>query len=393
MTERPALQITPPPFFDDPALRAVLAALPEARVVGGAVRDAIAGRAVTDIDLAIPFPPEVVIRALEGARLKHAPTGLQHGTVTAISRGRGYEVTTLRTDERTDGRHAEVAWITDWQQDAARRDFTINAMSMRQDGAVFDYFGGLADLHAGRLRFVGDPVRRIGEDYLRVLRFFRFYARYAAHAPDNATCRALRDAAPAMCRLSPERVWSELKRILATPEPVQAVALMQELGILGAILPGTTDLEAFTRLVKAGAPADPLLRLSALFPAAPDLAEPLKLSRGEAHTLGALAGPVPDPGWSDDELRRALTGASQEALSGRAWLQGAGPEWAALRARIGATIPPVFPLHGRDAVALGVAPGPDVGRLLGAVRGWWLEGGCVAGAAACRAELASKVGR
>ena len=393
MTEAPTLHIAPPPFLDDPALQAVLAALPRARVVGGAVRDAVAGRPVSDIDLATPDPPDAVIHALGQAGLKHAPTGLQHGTVTAISGGCGFEVTTLRTDERTDGRHAEVAWTTDWQQDAARRDFTINAMSMRPDGAVFDYFGGLPDLHAGRLRFVGDPARRIEEDYLRVLRFFRFYARYAAHPPDAATTHALRHAVPALPRLSTERVWSELKRILATPEPVQALVLMDELGILDVILPGAKDLAAFTRLVQAGAPPDPLLRLTALYPAAPDLAGPMKLSRPEAQTLAALAGPAPDPAWSAPELRRALTTASPAALIGRTWLQPQSPEWAALRSRIAATPTPVFPLHGRDALAFGLPAGPEIGLALEAVRHWWLEGGCVADAAACRAQLASRVAR
>ncbi len=175
-----------PAFLADPSLRSVLAALPEARLVGGSVRDAVVGREVADIDLATPRRPEAVMQALRDAGLKAVPTGIEHGTVTAVAGGRGFEVTTLRRDVATDGRHAVVAFTDDWQQDAARRDFTINAMSMTPDGAVFDYFGGREDLHAGRVRFVGDAATRIAEDYLRVLRFFRFHARYGLGAPDPA---------------------------------------------------------------------------------------------------------------------------------------------------------------------------------------------------------------
>lgn len=386
----PAGWVEPPAWLREAGLQAVLAALPGARVVGGAVRDSLAGRAVHDVDLATPYPPERVMAALAAAGLKHVPTGLQHGTVTAISGGRGFEVTTLRTDERTDGRHAEVAWTTDWQQDAARRDFTINAMSMRPDGAVFDYFGGRADLAQGRVRFVGDPVQRIAEDYLRVLRFFRFHARYAAGPPDPVTEAALRQGAAGLDRLSVERVWTELKRILETPEPVAALRLMERLGVLAAVLPGHAPLDRIAWLVDSGAPPDPLLRLVTLDPD-PGLAARLKLSRAEAMTLEAYAGVAPDPAWSDNSLRRALADVPAEVLVGRAWLAGgAGPGWAGLRARIAAMPRPVFPLHGRDAMQLGMPAGPAVGVLLAAVRAWWMAGGCRASAAECRAELARR---
>ncbi len=383
-----------PDFLADPALQAVLTALPTARLVGGAVRDALLRREVADVDLAIPEPPDEVIRQLDAAGLKHAPTGLKHGTVTAISGGRGFEVTTLRTDERTDGRHAEVAWTPDWREDAARRDFTINAMSMRPDGAVFDYFGGLGDLAAGRLRFVGAPAQRIAEDYLRVLRFFRFLARYARLPPDPATLQALQDAVPHLRRLSSERVWSELKRILAAPDPVGAIRLMAELGVLEAVLPGGSNPDALARLVRAGAPNDPLLRLMALDPAAPKRADALKLSKAEAATLAGLAGPPPDPAWDDDALRRALVATPAVSLIGRSWLAaGADGDAALLRARLAAMPAPVFPLAGRDAVRLGVPAGPAVGALLAEVRAWWMAGGCVADAASCRAELNRRAGR
>ena len=393
MTVQPALRIAPPAFLSDPALQAVLAILPGARLVGGCVRDAIAGRAVADIDLATPSPPDAVTRALQAGGLRAVPTGLDHGTVTAVSGGRGFEVTTLRRDQATDGRHAQVAWTADWQEDAARRDFTMNAMSMLPDGAVYDYFDGAADLRAGRVRFVGDPAARIAEDYLRILRFFRFHARYGHGEPDPAALDALRDGVPGLARLSPERVWSELKRILATADPRGAIRLMDGLGVLPAVLPGLFDLARLNRLLEASGPADALLRLAALTPGAGlDLAARLRMSVAERDRLVALAGPPPALGMDDDALRRLLADAPPGALPGRAWLAGdAGPDWAALRARLAGLPRPVFPLEGRDAVALGVPPGPLVGDLLRGVRAWWVDGGCRAAAPACRAELARRV--
>ncbi len=273
MNEAPALHIRPPEFLADPRLRAVLTALPEARVVGGAVRDALAERPIADpgadIDLATPRPPHDIVRALTKAGIRAVPTGISHGTVTAVIGGRGFEVTTLRRDVETDGRHASVAFTEDWRVDAARRDFTINAMSMTADGAVFDYFNGIADLHAGAVRFVGDAATRIAEDYLRILRFFRFHARYGTGAPDPAALAAIRAGVGGLAILSVERVWSELQRILAAPDPSGAVALMAELGVLAAVLPEGADPGKLARLVAAGAPADPILRLAALLTGTP----------------------------------------------------------------------------------------------------------------------------
>ena len=387
MTEPPALRIAPP-FLSDPALRPVLAALPEARVVGGAVRDAIAGLPVADVDLATPLPPEHVTRALTAAGLRVVPTGIDHGTVTAVSGGRGFEITTLRRDQATDGRHARVAWTDDWRADAARRDFTINAMSMTPAGAVFDYFSGVADLHARRVRFVGDAATRIAEDYLRVLRFFRFFARYGG-VPEAGAVAAIAAGVPGLSLLSAERVWSELKRILAAPDPRASLALMAELGVLGAVLPEAFSLPRLDQLIAAGAPADPLLRFSALFDGdAEALAARLRLSTAEAERLLAIrAAPLASPEMDDAALRRLLADTPADALIDRLWLEGRD---GSLRARL-ATMPrPIFPLAGRDAVALGVAPGPQVGRLLREVRQWWLAGGCVADADACRAELSRR---
>jgi poly(A) polymerase len=391
MSDAPVLRLTPlPAFLQEPALAAVMRALPEARVVGGAVRDTLAERPVEEIDLATPRTPQQVTEALQACGIRAVPTGLDHGTVTAVVNGRGFEVTTLRRDVETDGRHAVVAFTDDWQADAARRDFTINAMSMTRAGEVFDYFGGVADLRAGIVRFVGDPATRIAEDYLRILRFFRFLARYAAGPPDAAALPAIRAGVPGIAELSPERVWSELSRILKAPDPRVAIGSMAELGVLAAVLPEGTDPARLANLVGAGAPADALLRLAALLTGdAATVAARLRLSTTERDRLQALrAGPVPRPGDDDASLRRLLADEEREVLIGRCWLAGdASPGWRALRSRLAALPRPMFPLEGRDVLALGEPEGPRVGVLLRAVRQWWLEGGCIADREACRAEL------
>ena len=374
----------------DPALRAVLGVLPEARLVGGAVRDTLAGLAVHDIDLATPRTPQAIMTALREAGLKAVPTGIAHGTVTAVVDHRGFEITTLRRDIATDGRHAVVAFTDDWREDAARRDFTINAMSMAADGQVFDYFNGVEDLRVGRLRFVGDPGSRIAEDYLRILRFFRFWARFATQPPDAATHAALQAGIPGLARLSVERVWNELSRLLATPDPMPAIMLMDELGVLGAIIPEGAVPARLAGLVAAGAPADPLLRLAALLTDnAASLVARLRLSSAERKKLIALSElPSPMPDLDDNALRRMLADTPADILIGRTWLAGINePVWDQLRARL-ATFPvPRFALEGRDAVALGVPPGTRVGDLLRQVRLWWLAGGCTAPPDRCRAEL------
>jgi len=377
-------------FLSDPAVASLFAALPDARAVGGCVRDALARQPIADIDLATPLPPDAVASALAAAGIRAIPTGLDHGTITALIDGRGFEVTTLRRDVVTDGRHAEVAWTDDWQVDAARRDFTINAMSMTPDGTLFDYFGGQADLRAGRVRFVGDAALRVAEDHLRVLRFFRFHARYGTGAPDADALAAVAAGAASVARLSVERVWSELKRILAAPDPAASVALMDRLGVLAFVLPEGADPAALARLRAAGAPPDPILRLGALLTGDPAaLATRLRLSHAEADRLRALRAPPLTPDASDAALRRALAVDAAGTLIDRTWLAGrTGPAWNRLRTRLATTPRPVFPLEGRDVLAAGLPPSPRVGQLLRAVEGWWMKGGCVADAAACRAELA-----
>jgi poly(A) polymerase len=312
-------------LFSDEALIAVLAALPRARLVGGCVRDLLAGVDISDIDLAAPDPPDIIITALNKAGLRAIPTGLAHGTVTALSDGRPFEITTLRRDIATDGRHATIAFTEDWQADAARRDFTCNALSMARDGAIFDYFTGITDLRAGHIRFVGDPATRIAEDYLRILRFFRFHARFGIGEPDPAALDAIAANVHGLATLSGERIWSELRRLLTLPDPAPTLALMQKTGVLHALLPAA-DLLAITRLVTAKAPADPLLRLAAL------LATP-------AHATRAAE-------------RWHLSTADRDHL-----------------------------------LALLAAPGPAMGELLRDLRAWWLARFCLPDHAACLDEL------
>ncbi len=379
MSEPPAFHIAPPAILRDPAVARVLAALPEARLVGGCVRDALAGRPIADIDLATPRLPEAVIAALRDADIAVVPTGLAHGTVTVVVDGRPIEITTLRRDVATDGRHATVAFTTDWRADAARRDFTINAMSMDAAGNVWDWFGGRDDLARGVVRFVGDPATRIAEDYLRALRFFRFHARYGRAAPDAAALAAIRAAVSGLAILSAERVWSELKRILGAPDPREAVRLMAETGVLAAVLPEATARDRLDALVAAGAPADPLLRLAALCPGADvaRLAGRLKLSGAEAASLAALADPAPE---GDERVwRAALASRGPEALAAAAWLaeaEGRPGDWDGRRTWIAATPRPVFPLRGADVLAEGVPPGPRVGAILAALERRWTEAGC-----------------
>ncbi len=382
----------------DPDLVPILSALPRARLVGGCVRDSLAGRPIADIDLATPDPPDRILAALAAAGLHAVPTGIAHGTVTALSGGRPFEITTLRRDEETDGRHARVAWTDDFCQDAARRDFTINAMSLDQSGTLHDYFGGAADLAAGRVRFVGDPAGRIAEDYLRVLRFFRFYGRYGIEPPDRHAASAIAAAAmpPAsgLARLSAERVWSEVRRILQIPDPSGSLSLMAELGVLAACLPEATNIAALRRLVAIGAPADPILRLAALATGSlTALADRLRLSNAERERLNALrASPAPDPADSDAELRRRLAMEPAGILLDRTWLAGdAGMDWQGLRDRLAAMPVPSFPLEGRHALALGASPGPHIGKALRRVRHWWMEDGCRAGEAALLRHLQAEL--
>jgi poly(A) polymerase/tRNA nucleotidyltransferase (CCA-adding enzyme) len=362
------------------------AAIPEARIAGGAVRDMLLGQPVSDVDFASPLSPEAVMQRLGAAKIKTVPTGLAHGTITAIIGRRNFEITTLRRDIETDGRHAVIAFTDNWKEDAARRDFTINAMSMTREGTVFDYFGGQDDLRTGRIRFVGDAQTRIREDYLRILRFFRFYARYAKAEPEPDAITAITQCRDGISKLSKERIWSELKNILAAPYPGAAVALMQSGGILPLILPEGVNLPAFNRLLSYHAPADPLMRISALY--AGDIQKlglRLKLSVNELVKLFVYRMPNKlHPNATDVHLRRALAEDTAEFLISKTWLaQTDEPGWPELRDRIAATPRPEFPLQGRDIVALGISAGPRIGEILNHTRRWWKFQGCTADFETC----------
>jgi poly(A) polymerase len=398
-SDRAAERIAPQPWMTEPAPRAVLAALGGAvRFVGGCVRDALLGRAVGDIDIATPLEPDVVMRRLDAAGIKAVPTGLAHGTVTAVVPPRHFEITTLRRDVETDGRHARVAFTADWAADAARRDFTMNALFLDADGNVFDPVGGLADLRAGRVRFVGDAATRIREDVLRVLRFYRFHAHYGRGDADDAARAACRALAHLLPTLSGERVAAELLKLLAAPDPLPALRLMQTDGVLIELLPEARRLERLAALVPLEPSPEPLRRLGALIDDAATVAERLRLSAAQRDRLLGLAAP-PWPVHLDGDARsqrRALHHLGAEGYRDivlvRAAESGAAARARTLLALAESWRPIEFPLKGRDVTALGVAAGPEIGRVLAEIEAWWEEGDFRADRRACLDALRKRVG-
>jgi len=407
-------RLAPQDWMTAPATLAVLRALTgggaAARFVGGCVRDACIGRAVKDIDIATDARPERVMELLKAAGIHAVPTGIEHGTVTAVSDHRPHEITTLRRDVSTDGRRAVVAFTDDWRADAARRDFTFNAMSCTAEGELFDYFDGRADLAVGRVRFVGDADTRIREDVLRLLRFFRFNAHYGRPPLDEAGLDACTRLATMLPSLSGERLAQETLRLLAAPNPVAIVALMAERGILAAYLAEARRvavLQALVTIEGITLGADPVRRLAALIDggavAALAVAERLRLSVAQRERLVALAAPVANlkPDLSLAERRRAfnrLDDALRADLVLLGWATAsAGADgkldrrdtenWQALLADARAWQRRVLPVKGRDALALGAKPGPGLGALLDALEAWWEAGDFAADRAQCLAEL------
>lgn len=390
-----------------PATRKVMAALTTggqpARFVGGCVRDSLLGRPIADIDIATTMVPPAVMEAVTAAGLKAVPTGIDHGTVTVIADGQPFEVTTLRRDVATDGRHAVVAFTEDWKQDASRRDFTINALSADQNGQLFDYFGGVADACAGRIRFVGDPVRRIEEDVLRLLRFFRFYAQFGRPPADPAALEACAVMAGRIGSLSGERVRVEVLKLLATANPMESWGLMIETGVAAHTIgePGDIGLLAGLVSVESGSGAEPVRRLAALLTgglaAATALADRLRMSRAERDRLAASA----DRGSSvaaDTEpaaLRRMIYRLGGATVLDRillAWAREPGEERFRSMARLAEEwSPPKFPLKGRDAMAQGIAAGPAMGDLLAAIEADWIAGDFQADRKSLLAELKRRI--
>jgi poly(A) polymerase len=331
-----------------------------------------------------------VMRLLGGAELDAVPTGIEHGTVTAIAGGKPFEITTLRRDVTTDGRRATVAFTTDWKEDAERRDFTINALYASADGEVFDYFGGLADLEAGRVRFVGDPVTRIREDYLRILRLFRFHAWYGHGDIDSDALRAAAAEKGGIARLSGERIQKEVMRLLDAENPAPVLRTMAATDILSEILPGTVNLQRLEKLIEIDRasffPADPLLRLAAMLPsdrvAAEAVADRLKLSNADRERLTDLAGAEEKivSYLSIREVRKLLYALGSQRFRDRVRLRWAEDpkesnaiQWRALLAMADAWQQPVFPLSGKDVMAAGVVQGPLIGRILSEVEEWWID--------------------
>ncbi|WP_218119079.1 CCA tRNA nucleotidyltransferase [Limimonas halophila] len=399
------------PWMTAAATRAVLDALEAdgraVRFVGGCVRDAVLGRPVNDVDIATPDAPETVMELLRRAGIKVVPTGIDHGTVTAVVDGAHFEITTLRRDVETHGRRATVAFTDDWTADAARRDFTINAMSCAPDGTLFDPFGGYDDLMAGRVVFVGNPDRRIREDYLRLLRFFRFHARYGRGAPDALGLHAATVYARRLADLSGERIRDELLKLLLTPRAAATVTVMTAHCILDAVLPEATRADRLRALIAregaSGVSGGRLRRLAALLATdaagAETAAERLRLSRRERKRLTELVEP-PVPAAADmpgRELRAALYRRGADEVRDLVLLDAAdrdvastGPAQAALRdalAAIDAWEPRKLPVTGADAKAAGVPPGPRVGEVMRWVEAWWLDHDMTPDRDACLAKL------
>lgn len=398
----PVGKIPPQPWMTAPTTRAVLAALAAggigARFIGGCVRDAVLKKTVRDIDIAVPQAPDKVMTVLRDAGIKVVPTGIDHGTVTAVADKTVFEITSLRVDVESYGRRAKVAFTDDWQADAARRDFTINALSCTPEGDIYDYFGGLDDLSRGHIRFVGNPRARIQEDRLRLLRFFRFFAHYGRPPVDVDALEACRAEARGVALLSGERVRVETYRTLMAADPADVFQLMQGAGVLEHVLPEARRIDRLrimswldTRAIRFDSvEPDPVRRLATLVETDTDGAEAiarrLKMSNHHRDRLVAMIQPpvALDPENGAAAVRRALRRFGSEAVRDLALLTWSGDLAASGRLPHGRTegwiamieatetwVPPDFPLKGRDVMALGVRAGPTVGALLKEVEAWW----------------------
>lgn len=397
-----AITLPRQPWLVHPATLAVISALEAAggpdcaRFVGGCVRDAVLGRTVNDIDIATSLTPDAVVAALKAGGLRAIPTGIDHGTVTALvpqagGRTRLFEITTLRRDVETDGRHAVVAFTTDWVEDAARRDFRLNALYADTAGRIFDPTGGgLADARAGAIVFVGDPAQRIREDALRIARYFRFLAWFGRSEPDAAALDACRSQAPLIDMISAERVGQEVMKLLAAPDPRLAMRLMAKIGLLGRVIPDAVTLSRFNALIEIETQVlfseDPLLRLAALLPDDPGSAvrtsRTLRLSNTQRDRLATAVGSEPAlVSWmSPRETRRLVYRLGVQAFLDRAtlaWAASPRPaaaiQWRALLSIAQTWTPPTLPLTGDEVAAAGVPRGPQIGAVLREVEAWWID--------------------
>lgn len=397
--------LEPQPWMQAPETRAVLDALSaegaEVRFIGGCVRDAILKRPIRDIDIALAEPPAKVMQLLEAAGIKTVPTGIDHGTVTAVVGNKPFEITTLRVDVETDGRRARIAYTDNWSVDAARRDFTINALSCTRDGSVYDYFNGLQDLGNGLIQFVGNPRERIREDKLRLLRFFRFFAYFGRPPPDIQALEACRELAPELHDLSGERVRVEIFRTLMATDPADVFVLMKAYDVLRHVLPEAGDVNRLrmmswldTRAIRMESiEPHPVRRLAALLntdaAGAEAIAERMKMAnRQKLRLMTLVRQPYPvSPDTGERAIRRTLRRLGADRVRDLALLNWAGEltvnprlphqrtqAWIELLEVTDAWMPPVFPLLGRDVMDMGVAHGPRIGDLLRAVEAWWEDG-------------------
>ncbi|WP_085034214.1 CCA tRNA nucleotidyltransferase [Ensifer aridi] len=390
-------------WFQAPPLRRVFELLNgdggEVRIVGGAVRNSLLGLPAGDVDLATTWHPEEVAGRAKAAGIKVVPTGIDHGTVTLVIDGIPYEVTTLRRDVATDGRRAEVAFGSGWKEDAERRDFTINALYANSEGEVFDYVGGLADIESRTLRFIGNAAERVAEDYLRILRFFRFFAHYGSGRPDAEGLKACAQARAKLSTLSAERVWGETKKLLSAEDPGRALLWMRQAGVLGEILPETEKwgIDAIPGLVAAERSfswrPEPLLRLAAIVP--PDaerleaMASRLRLSKAESAYFErfarapAIAATLPDAAFDRElyrhgkdgiiaRLKLSLAAARRKSETDPAFLAETA-SFQRLLARAEKWQRPVFPLSGVDVLKAGVPAGPKIGEVLEELEEFWIE--------------------
>ena len=382
-------------LLTDPALKRLWTALDETkldatRLVGGCVRDAVLGALASDVDLSTKLLPDQVIAACTAAGITTVPTGIAHGTITAIVDKRPFEITTLRKDVSTDGRRAKVAFTDDWHADAYRRDFTMNALYCDQDGTLFDPTGqGTEDALAGNLVFVGDPDQRIIEDHLRILRYFRFAARFTKGALTGPALDACARHAAAISTLSVERVWSELKKILTASDPRAVMQAMASTGVLAVALPETNDMNTFNALIdiekSASLDVDPIQRLMALLQRDLTIVTAfctrLKLSSVEGDRMKAWARDATHlvSDLSAREARQALYWMGNQTYLDRVRLAWAGDseprraaQWRTMLAFEGGFVAPRFLVTGTQVIAAGVAPGPAVGAVLAEVERWWV---------------------
>jgi poly(A) polymerase len=386
-----------PERMRDPAAARLFAALDAAgiaaRFVGGCVRNAVLARDVDDIDIAVTKAPETVMLALRAAKIKAIPTGLKHGTVTAVIDGRTFELTTLRRDVETDGRHAVVAFTDNWQEDAGRRDFTFNALYADRDGTLYDPFEGRADLARHKVRFIGDADQRIVEDRLRVLRFFRFHAWYGAPPLDGVGFQACTNHAGALGNLSGERVAKELLRLLEAPDPADAIEAMADAGALDHWLPEYDGAARLRTLIAREPAPDGLRRLAAVLESAADataIGKRLKLSTQQALRLEIMlaAEPAMDVADGAPAWRAQIYRLGTSLYIDRLLLAvDATGDWRAALALAQRWTPPELPVSGGDALKLGLKPGPKVGALLDQLERWWIAGDFTAARGACLAEL------